>query len=112
MTLEEFQKELTELVNIIFSMDKFDMESIRYNHNCSFNARSNSGYYLAGNIEVPYHYNSSEMFYNHKSAFYYTSRMKNEKYLPCVSKFMYEHASTDSLRYLLDKMKLLIVEKV
>ena len=112
MTLEEFQKELTDLVNIIFSMDEFEMETIRYNHSCSFNARSHLGSYWAGDNEVPFRYKSSEMFYKHRSTFYYSSRMHNEKYLPSVSKFMYEHASDESLRYLLDKMKLLIVEKM
>ena len=112
MTLEEFQKELTDLVNIIFSMKEFEMETIRYNRNCSFNARSHFGYYWVEDTAVPYRYNSSEMFYNHRSTFYYSSRMKNEKYLPSVSKFMYEHASDESLRYLLDKMKLLIVEAI
>ena len=110
MTLEEFQKELTDLVNIIFSMKKFDMGTIKYNHSCSFYARSYLGRYWIGETEVPYHYNSSEMFYRSRSMFYYTSRMKNEKYLSSVSKFMYEHADDNELRYLLDKMKLLIVE--
>ena len=112
MTLEEFQKELTDLVNIIFSMKEFYMETIKYNHSCSFYARSNVGTYFTGDMEVPFHYNSSELFYRHRSTFYYTSRMHNERYLPSVSKFMYEHANDESLRYLLDKMKLLIVEQM
>ena len=115
MTREEFKNELEEIMNTIFSMNRFHMEhSLKYCKDCSFAINTGYvGYYDDGTCgSHQYRYKTVELFYEHRSTFYYHSKFKNERILPKMIHFMYDNATTKELRNLLDKLKLMIVEKV
>ena len=115
MTREEFKNEMEKIMDTIFSMKRFYMDSsLKYCKDCSFEINTGYvGYYDDGTCgSHHYRYKTVELFYEHRSTFYYHSKFKNERILPKMIHFMYDNATTEELRKLLDKLKMMIIEKL
>lgn len=114
MTFDEFKNKFENVWNTILSMDEFRMgSSIKYTKNCSFHIYTyRCEYPIVQDNKLVYKVSTAELFYNHRSMYYYSSRFINSNFLQYAPKFMYEHATEEELTNLLDKLKLLIVENI
>ena len=114
MTFDEFRNKFEDIWNMILSMDEFRMgAAIKYAKSCTFHIYTyRCEYPVVQDNKLVYKVSTAELFYNHRSMYYYSSRFINSSFLKCAPKFMYEHATEEELMNLLEQLKILVIENI
>jgi hypothetical protein len=114
MTFDEFRNKFEDIWNMILSMDEFRMGSaIKYAKSCAFHIYTyRCEYPVVQDNKLVYKVSTAELFYNHRSMYYYSSRFINSSFLKYAPKFMYEHATEEELMNLLEQLKILMIENI